>query len=69
MLLKTWPHVILCYITYEECVRQQPQKQVSIRDSDKFIDAWSFIHSSQYGMNLLESIFCTKHSVNKENVN
>ena len=45
------------------------KKQVSIRDSDKFIDAWSFILYSQYGMNLLEIIYCSRHSINIEHVN
>jgi len=59
---------ILYYIR-PVCKPAATKKQVSIRDFDKFVDAWSFIHSSQYGMNLLESIYCAKHSINKMYVN
>jgi hypothetical protein len=56
---------MLCYI-WPVRKSTATKNNYIFRDSDKFLDAWSFINSSQYEMNLLESIYYTKYSINKE---
>jgi hypothetical protein len=61
---------ILCYIRPVRKPTVTKTKHIRVfRDSDKLLDVWSSINSSQYEINLLESVYYTKYSINKELIN